>query len=159
MTLAGWAALALLPFAAAADEVAPTFKTIVSKKGDECKAEVGKDGLVCAITSKSGIGKVAIILDSGKWPRKLTFQLLNLRSLEQLILSSGGGAIKTRMPRDKTKVELFYDADRRLIDDRKKAAYTLTIEKKKDLIEVVLTTPAKAGEVKSWEIDWIDAFR
>ena len=87
--LSGFVALSLLPLTARGDEAAPTFTTKAAKVGDDCKADVGKDGVVFTVASKTGIGKASMTLDSGKWPAKITVRFLNLPSLEQLKVLAG----------------------------------------------------------------------
>jgi hypothetical protein len=137
----------------------PPFSFTAVKDGDSAEIALEKDCPVFRITSAAGVGRAEATAKDGKWPKRATFQFLKFRSLEGFSVGADAVVFKGALSRDAKPSVYLFDKDGKETKDKDKAACTLVVEAKKDLIEVVVTTAAPLKDAKTWKVSWVDAYR
>ncbi|HEV3255248.1 MAG TPA: hypothetical protein VG013_00075 [Gemmataceae bacterium] len=165
--LVAWAAV-LLTAAAPKEDVRTRF-VITKFAGDEhvratedkIGYTLGKAGVVFRITRKGGIGSAMINLRQGRWPERLSVRFIGFGNLTSFSADNGKVALRGGVSVEEKKYVCLYDQDGNQIEDRARAAYTMTLERKKGSgrIEVVLPAKFCSTGTRELRLGWIDAFR
>src|SRR5262249_36619300 len=136
----------------------PKFSASFRKAEDSLQTTLTKDGVVFRITTKSGIGDIAINRDSGAWPKTLRLQL-TVGSLESFEVLTDVCKLSAA-PGFKDRAVFHFDGKGEQLPDAKGAVFTLEFRKRGErLIEVTLPAGLCTPNTKVLKADWIDAFR
>lgn len=137
----------------------PEFAGKMTNAADKFEAETTKEGTVWKITSTKGIGGGFVQATKGKLPEKFTVRFPKLRNMESLTITIGTVPLKGALEKRKSKSVLYFDKKGVTLKEAKGSAYTLTIEKTKDGIDVGIEAGKGLVTGKLVRLLWVDNFR
>jgi hypothetical protein len=134
----------------------PKFACKLRKGDDRFESAQDGKGVVWKITSATGIGGAVVDLTDGKAPQRITIRFVNLKNLESFTIADGTVRLSSQLERGGGKRVLHFDDKGAVTADAKASAGSLSVERGKDGIDVVLVSQ-KPG--KQWTLTWVNEFR